>query len=56
MNYIPTKADLLEMSLAHFADHAEELRQKFGQMTPEQRSAFIQICSNIAGMSERKAA
>jgi nitrate/TMAO reductase-like tetraheme cytochrome c subunit len=56
MNYIPTAADLLEMSLNNFADHAQELEHKMPQMTREQRAAFIRICHNIAGMENREAA
>jgi hypothetical protein len=56
MNYHPTAADLLEMSLFHFADHARELEAKIPQMTELQRAAFIRICQNIAGMENREAA
>lgn len=55
-HYIPTAADLLEMSLNNFADHAQELEHKMPQMTPDQRAAFIRICQNIAGMEQQEAA
>jgi hypothetical protein len=55
-HYTPTAADLLEMSLFHFADHARELEAKIPQMTDLQRAAFIRICQNIAGMEQQEAA
>lgn len=55
-HYLPTAADLLEMSLYGFEEHAQELKHKIGEMTPEQRAAFFRICRNIAGMEQQGAA
>jgi hypothetical protein len=56
MNHIPTKADLLDMSLWSFADHALELLGKWGQMTAEQQSAMLKIANSIANVQDKEAA
>lgn len=54
--YHPTPADLLDYSLWTFADHALELLSKWGQMTPEQRSAMLKIANSIANIQDKEAA
>lgn len=45
--YQPTKADLLDMSLANFQQHAAELLGKWLEMTPDQKREFRAIGMSI---------
>ncbi len=52
--YQPSSSELLEMSLAGFAQHAQELLNKHNQMTEAQREEFREIGRQI--LSEKEAA
>ncbi len=56
MNYIPSKADLLDMSLANFQQHVVELLSKWPEMTPAQRKEFREIGMSILTDEKREAA
>lgn len=56
MTYEPTRADLLDMSLHSFREHASELVSKWDQLTLEQRKEFREIAMSILTSQNREAA